>query len=171
MYKSLIIFVTMASSFLTTQCASTKNKDASQEAELSQPEFVTKTAYFNTFTPSRKGGRTGYEIHFEQFELPETMMLQQVYFSGHTGKVIKTKNGYIARVLKIDTDVIMSSDPKEEAANTPPILNGSFPFTIDQGQLGVQYIDNGVVKYALMDNILQREPIYYPSAPSKAEKQ
>lgn len=168
MYKSLIILVTVASSLLTTQCASTKNKDVAQKVVLSQPDFANKTVYFNTFTAGVEGGGTGYEIHFEQFQLPETMTLQQVYFSNRTGKAQKTKNGYVARVLKQETDVIMSSDVKEEASNTPPI---TFPFTINEGQLGVQYLDNGIFKYALMDNVLQREPIYYPSAPPKTSKQ
>ncbi len=168
MYKPLMILVTMVSSLLATQCASTKDKEIAQKVVLSQPDFATQTVYFNTYTAGIEGGATGYEIHFEQFELPETIILQQIYFSNHTGKAIKTKNGYVARVLKAETDVIMSSDLKQEAANTPPPI---FPFTIKSGQLGIQYLDDGVFKYALMSNVLQREPIYYPSAPPKGNKQ
>ena len=168
MYKSLMLLVTIASSLLTTQCASTKDKNTAQKIELSQPDFSTETVYFNTFTAGKEGGDVGYEIYFEQSDLPETMILQEVYFSNRTGKAVKTGNGYVARVLKTKTDVIMSSDVKEEAANTPPL---TFPFTINNGQIGVQYLDDGVVKYTVMSNVLQREPIYYPSTPPKAEKQ
>jgi len=168
MYKSLMLLVTIASSLLTTQCASTKDKNIAQKIELSQPDFSTKTVYFNTFPTGKEDGEIGYEIHFEQFQLPETMILKEVYFSNHMGKAHKKGNGYIARVLKQETDVIMSSDIKEEAANTPPI---KFPFNINNGQLGVIYLDDGIYKYALMNNVLQREPIYHPSASPKSSKQ
>ena len=163
-----MLLVTIASSLLTTQCASTKDKNTAQKIELSQPDFSTETVYFNTFTAGKEGGDVGYEIYFEQSDLPETMILQEVYFSNRTGKVIKTENGYKARILKTKTDIIMSSDVKQEAVNTPP---HTFPFTINSGQLGVQYLDDGVVKYTVMNNLLRIEPIYYPSTPPKAEKQ
>lgn len=168
MYKTLIILVTVASSLVTTQCTSTKA--AAQEQELSNPEFATHTVYFNSYTEGKEQGRVGYELHLEQLKLPETLILEAMVFSNHIGSVHKTARGYKARVqkIKVDQDVVMSSNPDDEAGNTPPVYEGSFPFSLKEGEVGVKYTDNGVVKYTVMKNILQREPIIMPGSRTKS---
>ncbi|TVZ52732.1 hypothetical protein [Dokdonia sp. Hel_I_53] len=156
------------------QCNSTESAAKKQKVELSSPNFVNETIYFNSYTAGTKEGGTGYEIHLENFDLPENVKLNKVYFAGQSGDVYPTSIGYSARTKEMSTgkeDVIMSSDVNKEAANNVPSTTVKFPFPLTESQAGIQYTENGVVKYTIMNSVLQREPIYYPSAPPKEQNQ
>ncbi len=161
-------------SLLFVQCNCSKDATKAKQAELSNANFANETIYYNSFTAGTPQGGVGYEVHFENLVVPENMKLNKIYFAGQTGDIYATSNGYSARTKQMRTDqgdVIMSSEVNEETVNTVPNAVEAFPFPLTESQVGVQYTDNGMVKYTIMNSVLQREPIYYPSAPPKKDNQ
>lgn len=172
MYK--VISLAISSLFLCTQCASVKERVETKEIEQSEVAFAQQTVYFNPYSAGVKGRKSGYELHFENVVVPDNIVLERAYFVNHTGVISKNANGYFARVQKIDNnqkDIVMSSDVNEEAVNTPPQGDVPFPFSLKDGQVGVQYLDKGEMKYTIIKSTSQREPVFYPSTSPKTNQQ
>lgn len=168
-YKFLAIAVLGISSLVQTRCGSA-SVDTPETMTLSQPSFVKSSAYFNTYVAGVQEGGSGIEFYLEVEELPEDFILDKVFFRESAGKLMRGDNNYSARFRTDNVkgqDIIMSSDPKEEAVNTPPAQLEKFPFPLGNDEAGVTYREEGVLKYAKISNIIEKPGIAYPSAPPR----
>lgn len=162
-YKLFTIIGLSAIAVVATRCGSAPTEN---DNVLSHPAFVKSPAYFNTYVAGAPGGGSGVEFYLEIQELPAGITLEKVYFRKSVGKLMRGSGNYVAR-FRTDQgknrDLVMSSNLEEEAVNTPPVVTNTFPFTIDQNEAGLQYRENGTLKYAILTSIEERESIAYPS--------
>lgn len=172
-YKLLLILGLSATALLLTKCGSVPVKNSQATMVLSQPSFAQNPAYFNTYSAGAPGGGSGIEFYLEIDELPAGVVLEKLYFRKSAGKVMRGSGNYVARFRTDqgkDQDLVMSSDPVEEAVNTPPVTEDSFPFPITKDEAGLQYKEDGVQKYAKITKIKERANIAYPSQRPKGNQ-
>ena len=170
MYKSLLIvgigFVTL----ILTQCGSGTSGQQDPSTVLQHPSFANSPAYFNTYAAGVKGDGSGIEFYLETGMLPTDVVLEKVYFRKNAGRLVQSNGTYVARFrtdLGKERDVVMSSDPNEEAANTPPVQAEQFPFPLTSDGAGIRYRKKGVLLYAKISKVEERESVAYPGAPPR----
>lgn len=165
MYKTLTAIVLILTSILQSSCGSTKTQDM----KLSKSPFTDVIAYYNTYVAGLEGGGAGIEFYIEGNVLPERIQLEKVYFQNSIGRLMQGDRKYVARFRtdRDSQDVMMSSDPNEEAGNIPPTDIEKFPFTLEDGEAGISFKENGVLKFTKLSNVEKRQSIAYPSAPPR----
>lgn len=153
-------------SLFLTQCNATKKYDSQEIMTLSQPAFINSPAHFNTYIAGMESGGTGIEFYIMTEVLPAATILENVYFREGVGKLMRGTDHYVAR-FRTDSgknqDIIMSGDSTKEAVNTPPVQHEAFPFPLSNKEAGVTYRDKGVLKYAIISNVKEKESIAYPN--------
>ena len=166
MYKLIILLSVGFSSLLLTQCKSTTVSDTQETMILSQPSFASSSAYYNTYVSGMEQGGSGIEFYIDIASLEDGLTLENVYFRESVGKLMRGNDNYVAR-FRTDQgnnqDLVMSSNVEDEAVNTPPVQKNVFPFTLLPSEAGIIYRDNGVLKYAKISNVVEKEEIAYPS--------
>lgn len=60
-----------------------------------------------------------------------------------------------------DQDIVMSSDPKEEYGNKPPVLIKKIPFDLKNNEAIISYFIKEKKRYYKLTNIRKEKPIYY----------
>ena len=94
-----------------------------------------------------------------------SVVLDSVYFRGRIAKLyVQTEapNMYVGRFEiqskeRSTNDMILSSDPREEYGNKPPIVLNDFPFDLESNQAVVQYQEDGEVRYFKVFNIEEKD--------------
>jgi hypothetical protein len=85
--------------------------------------------------------------------------LDSVYFHGKVGKLNldNSKPGvYYADFNIAKSDLVMSSDPKDEFANKVPDISPTTPFKLENDEAVIVYSQNEAIKYYKITNIVQR---------------
>lgn len=166
MYKLFTILGLGLSSLLYTQCGAVSTSETQETMTLSQPDFASSSAYFNSYIAGTEDGGTGIEFYIEISELPEDVVLEKLYFRESAGKLMRGTSNYVAR-FRTDTgndqDIVMSDNAEEESVNTPQAQKELFPFPLSKNEAGVVYRDQGVLKYAKISNVQEKPSIAYPS--------
>ena len=164
MYKLFTVLSLAVSSLLLTQCKSASSIENQEIMTLSTPSFASVAAHYNTYVAGVQGGGTGIEFYIPT-EVATTITMEKIFFRESAGRLMKSNTGYVARFRTdkgLDQDVVMSNNANEEAVNTPPVVNDTFPFALTNDQAGLIYKDNGVVKYCILSNIKERDSKAYP---------
>jgi hypothetical protein len=102
------------------------------------------------------------------------VQLDSVYFRGKGAKLeINESNnllyiGKFASTSKEKTDLIMSSNSKQEYGNKPPTLPVEIPFELAPNECVVSYKVNGKTKYYKLENVVEKRDMDVPmTAPTK----
>lgn len=99
--------------------------------------------------------------------------LDSVYFRGKVAKLEIIEGKTIVYVGRFKTsfnqkhDIIMSSDNNEEYGNQVPTLEEKRPFDLKDSECVISYKDGGETKYFKIENIIEKQPQHYPSAPNR----
>ena len=166
MYKLVALLSIGFSSLLLTQCKSTAVSDNQETMVLSQPAFASSSAYYNTYVAGMAQGGSGIEFYLDIEVLEADVVLENVYFRQSVGKLMRASDNYVARFrtdLGNNQDLVMSDNVEDEAVNTPPVQKEAFPFALSPSEAGITYRDNGVLKYAKIVNVVEKEAKAYPS--------
>ena len=166
MYKLVALLSIGFSSLLLTQCKSTAVSDTQETMVLSQPAFASSSAYYNTYVAGMVQGGSGIEFYLDIKALEADVVLENVYFRESVGKLMRASDNYVARFrtdLGNNQDLVMSDNVEDEAVNTPPVQKEAFPFALSPSEAGITYRDNGVLKYAKIVNVVEKEAKAYPS--------
>ena len=166
MYKLVALLSIGFSSLLLTQCKSTAVSDTQETMVLSQPAFASSSAYYNTYVAGMAQGGSGIEFYLDIEVLEADVVLENVYFRQSVGKLMRASDNYVARFrtdLGNNQDLVMSDNVEDEAVNTPPVQKEAFPFALSPSEAGITYRDNGVLKYAKIVNVVEKEAKAYPS--------
>lgn len=166
MYKLVALLSIGFSSLLLTQCKSTAVSDTQETMVLSQPAFASSSAYYNTYVAGMVQGGSGIEFYLDIEVLEADVVLENVYFRQSVGKLMRASDNYVARFrtdLGNNQDLVMSDNVEDEAVNTPPVQKDVFPFSLSPSEAGISYRDNGVLKYAKIVNVVEKEAKAYPS--------
>ncbi len=162
-FKSMSIIITLMSFF--TSCSSAqklKDKAPVSHDQVYSQEWVSGLkevgSGINLFIPFAK-------------EMPEHIQLDSVYFRGKSVQLEKIAGENTLYVGRFTTefnqkqDIVMSNDPNEEYGNQAPILKKKFPFDLKDSECVVSYQDGSKTHYFKIENIIEKQPQYYPSAP------
>ncbi len=149
-----LLFLTMS------QCSAVKG--------LSDPDFIGEGSYYQTWVAGVQGGGSGLNFYLDIQDIPEAITLIDIYFKDKKEAIIVHNGVYSASFLtdqNSQPDVIMHSDPLEEAVNTPPTPKAVFPFELSSEEAGISYKDKGVLRYAKISRVENKGHIALPSAP------
>jgi hypothetical protein len=128
--------------------------------------------YCEKWVSGVQGGGSGINIFIPiSNELPNSIQLDSVYFRGKGSKleIIKGENTlYVGRFktsFNQGQDMVMSSDPNDEYGNPVPILKEKIPFVLQDSECVISYKEGSDTKYFRIENIIEKQPQHYPSAP------
>jgi len=181
MFRSIILTAVCAVPLLLTQC---KSKDVMagdevqgtneivQNMEMRNPAFAKATTTFYKWMAGVQGGGSGITMVFDWRAMPENLVMKDAYFRGLVTSIKQDQKGYSANFVSDENgpkDLIMHSDPEEEAANTPPVKKAAFPVKLTNKQVGIVYEENGQLVYTIINNPTEKPQVAYPSAPPRGE--
>lgn len=178
--KSLIMFVLCAGPLLLTQCGSTTKKTTQETVtqetrpvmEMRNPTFSKAKTTYNTWIAGIQGGGSGIKMQFAWSDMPENLVMKEAYFRGMHSEIRQGQKGYTANFktkLNSSEDMVMHSDPVQEAVNTPPPTKKLFPVELTDQQVGIIYEENGSLVYTIINNLKELPQVAYPSAPPREE--
>jgi hypothetical protein len=155
-----------------TNC-STSQKIALQE----KTPFNIVSVFSQKWTAGQENGGSGMNVHVTIQNIDgATYELKDFYFRGR--KTIledasTNNNGlyvaYFINPTKTEKEIILHKDHKKEAGNEPPHLEGKFPFILENDEGIISYTENGKLKYHKLKNIVNKFPVFYPSAPKNKQ--
>ncbi|MBR9913507.1 MAG: hypothetical protein GYB32_01565 [Algicola sp.] len=127
--------------------------------------------YFQRWTGGVKGAGSGLNIFIPTEQ--SAVILDSVYFREKVAKLELTETDdshlYIGRFKTAfnepDTDLVLSSDQKEEYSNQLPKKKQELPFEISDTECIVSYRKGEKQYYFKISNIQEKEPLLYPSTP------
>lgn len=159
-FCSLIVLLLLMTSF--SQCSS------AQKLQDKAP-MVFENVYAQKWVAGVEGGGSGINVFIPVKENTET--LDSIYFRDQVAKLEYNEQGqsmYIGRFLtdfNNKTDMILSTDMKEESRNRNLPLKQKLPFELLDNECVVSYSVGGKTLYYKITGIEIKDPVHYPSAP------
>jgi hypothetical protein len=155
-----------------TNC-STSQKIALQE----KTPFNIVSAFSQEWTAGQENGGSGMNVHVTIQNInKESIVLNDFYFRGRktTLEDVSTNNNglyvaYFINPTKTEKEIILHKDHKKEAGNEPPHLQEKIPFTLSTNEGVISYTENGKLNYYKIKNIVNKFPVFYPSAPENKQ--
>jgi len=130
------------------------------------PPFTFTQGSYQEWTAGTQQGGSGTNVNLRFEKLNQNIILQQFYFQNQEGVIVAgNEDGTQYKVFyknPVRPDIIMDSDPTQEAQNTPPV---KFPFDLKENEAVLSYLDHDVVLFYKIQNLERKEPVFYPSAP------
>ena len=149
-----------------SQCSSAKKIQEKAPLVLGQ-------VYCQSWIAGIEGGGAGLNVFIPVED--NSIILDSVYFRGKATKLeIKSLNEtiYIGRFisdLNKKKDIVMSSEPTAEYGNKMPIITEKIPFELKDNECVISYKEGKTTKYFKVDNVVEKELIPYPSAPTNKQ--
>jgi len=129
------------------------------------PPFTIANVFYQDWVAGVQDGGSGTDVHITFNNISEDVKIDKIYFRNKIKKAKKAaqaQNQYIGYFNNTtNRDIVMDSDPKKEAQNTPPEV---FPFTLTENEAVVSYTQNGTTKYYKISSIRQKEALAYPQS-------
>lgn len=130
-----------------------------------EPPVPLEQAYYTTWVGGVKGAGSGLNLFVPLGALNNSEVeLDSVYFRGKRTK-LKTKpqnpNLYIgyfeSKNPQKAPDFVMSSDPREEYGNKPPIILEKIPFELKEDEAVISYKKDGKTGYYKITGIQKKD--------------
>jgi hypothetical protein len=141
-----LIMIVIISTALFSSCAGNKELQERAPAKFDQ-------AFYTTQNDSLRLSIPVIAIQTNRISL------DSVYFHGKVGK-LNLDNGkpgvYYADFNIAKSDLVMSSDPKDEFANKAPDISSKIPFKLANDEAVIVYAKKGVIKYYKITDIVER---------------
>jgi len=173
LYKLIIIAFL---SLILTQCKSTKQekiKNVNEEKEMKlepQGDITVGQVYFQKWVGGREESGSGINIFFPDLINKNNYAISNVYFRNMVGKIMNGKSSYFASLNSASKDIIMSNEPNAEYGNTMPNISGKIQPQLKDNECVISYIVGSETKYCKIENIVEKETQYMPSAPPRNNK-
>ena len=152
--------------FSFSNCGSNQ---ASSYKLTQDPPFTIADVFYQDWVAGVQDGGSGTNVHITFKDFTKDVRIDSIYFRNKTAKAKNTpqaKEHYIGYFKdKTNRDIVMDSDPKKEATNTPP---EPFPFKLADNEAVVSYVQKGNTAYFKITDIRKKEMLAYPqsNAPS-----
>lgn len=147
-----------------SNCGSGKT-DISSFAFEQYPPFKVEAASYQQWVAGTPEGGSGVNVFINFSKIQEGVVFKEIYFRDKKTEVITSPTvrvqyvGYFKKEAK--RDVIMDSNPLQEAANTPP---NKIPFQLNDNDAVISYKFNGEIAYFKIENLEQKEMLAYPAS-------
>lgn len=178
MLKTMITIVICVLPLMLTQCKSNTGiqiqeiEETVQTMEMRNPAFAKAKTTYNTYVAGVQGGGSGINMQFGWVDIPENFVMKEAYFKGMQARIQQGAQGYTAHFnakQNSPEDMVMHSDPVQEATNTPPQGKKRFPVELTDKQVGIVYEENRTLVYTIINNPIEKPKVAYPSAPPRGE--
>ncbi|HET8753328.1 MAG TPA: hypothetical protein VFM59_03125 [Salinimicrobium sp.] len=129
-----------------------------------KPPVALQPVYYTTWQGDAKGAGSGYTLFIPlSVAVVSEVEFDSVYFRGKKA-VLETKPNfpdvYLAHFRERPAkprDFVMSSDPREEYGNQPPVIPQEIPFELEEDEAVVLYKKNGKKSYFRIKGIQKRD--------------
>lgn len=154
---------------LLTQCKNAEAPVTNKQKiiEMHNPIFADEEVNFRKWIAGVKGGGSGITMTFGWNGLPENLVMKEAYFRNLWAPIENVEQVYIANFndkQNMPKDMIMHGDVMQEAINTSPKPNKTFPVTLTANQVGLIYEESGKLAYTIINNPIEKSPIALPVA-------
>ena len=146
---------------------------SAQKLQKEAPVTIGKV-YYQHWVAGIQSGGSGVNLFIPVKEsLTEDVQLDSVFFKGKVSKLeVKPTNpnlfiGRFSTSGNQKKDIIMSDKPNAEYVNEGPKKKPKIPFELKENECVVSYIEANKTKYFKVENIIEKQPQLYPSAPPK----
>ena len=162
--KNIFGLVTLSFIVLSvSNCGSSQNSKSISFEKT--PPFSISEIFAQDWVAGVKEGGSGTNINVTFESLNENLSIENIYFSKKVFLVRQAGNNpktYFGSFKQIaGRDIIMDSNPVNEAKNTPPI---PFPFQLEPNEAVISYIENGTTKFYKVSEVTIKPRIAYPAA-------
>ena len=160
-----LLMVLVLTSF--SQCSSAQKLQKEAPVKLG-------TVYYQHWVAGVQGGGSGFNLFIPtKGTSKESIQLDSVYFRGKVVKLeFKPNNpslfiGRFSLRANQKKDIIMSNKQHAEYSNEAPNIIAKIPFELKENECVVSYKEDKTTKYFKIENVVEKQPQYYPSAPQK----
>ncbi|UZO81665.1 hypothetical protein NBT05_04140 [Aquimarina sp. ERC-38] len=164
---------------LFIQCATSQNTTDTKKQTMNQSQFRMEEKapvafdqpYFQEWVAGIEEGGSGFNVILPIKETPE-VELKEVYFQGKKIDLTfnpnsKRYSGNYKHSVYKKKDMVMSNDPKKEYGNQLPVIEKPIPFTLENNEAVVSYMDGNVKKYFKITGITKKRMMAFPEAPPR----
>lgn len=157
-----------------SNCSSTKevnneaNKIGMQNFQET-PSFILGETSYKYWTAGIQGGGSGINVLVLVEENKNNVVFDTIYFRGMQSKLEAVKTGYVANFrtkANQKEDLIMSADKNAEYGNEIAD-KAAFPFQLKDKECIISYIEDNIIKYFKIENLVEKPRDMYPTAPPK----
>ena len=149
---------------ISIRCGSSKTDNPKYNL-TDNPPFSIEEIYSQKWMSGVKGGGHGEVLMVTFSDFQKGVTIKKAYFKKKEAEFVKSQNkdfSYAAGfVSNINKDIIMDSNPENEAVNIPP---QKFPFQLEENEAVISYTYKEVEYYYKISNIEEKEVIAYPSS-------
>lgn len=136
---------------LNFQCSSFKIDRASKTSTT----FEVKTVSFQEWTAGSNTEETGINVFVPIINKADHIIIDSLYFKNLKGQLVRNYSRYTA--------VLRNNSPNHTLQDI--VKKNPYPFTLNDGECVLSYIDNGTTKYLKITGVIQKESIYYEDGP------
>lgn len=152
--KALFAIIVCVFSSLTFQCSSSRVINKSTEPA----PFNVKTISFQEWNAGVKEENTGINVYVPITNKADNILIDSVYFRNFKGQLVRNYSRY--------TSVLKNNSPNH--INEKSGEENDYPFTLDDNECAIRYVENGKVKYHKVTDVIEKEFIYYKDGPPLA---
>lgn len=134
------------------------------------PPFSVEEASFQEWVAGTPEGGSGVNVFINFSTIQQGVVFKEVFFRDKKTAVVTSAAvrvqyvGYFTNEPK--RDVIMDSNPINEAANTPPRM---IPFQLNDDDAVISYEFNREIAYFKIENLERKKPLAYPASNPKGD--
>ncbi len=148
---------------------------SSQKKLTADAPFTISKAICQTWTGGMEQTGHGTEVTLTLDGLAmDQITLKELYFRGRVGDITmgNTTEGIQAKCNFIEQpkEISMHSDPAKEVGNQPPRVRSKkemeFPFELKPDEAVISYIENDILKFFKVDNVVDKPGRVYQSRPN-----
>lgn len=156
------------------QCATSQN---TKKQTMNQSQFtieedapvLIEQPYFQEWVAGIEEGGSGFNVVLPLKEASD-VELKEVYFQGKKIELLPSSDNkrYLGNYKHPEykkSDMIMSDDPKKEYGNQLPVIEKPIPFTLNNNEAVISYMEGDIKKYFKISGITKKPMVAYPQAP------
>lgn len=156
-----LVKITVVLIGITTSCGPCKTKKDSLAFTQNTP-FTIENTYSQKWVAGVKGGGSGLNLYVSINNISEGVIMKEFYFRDQITDVKASKNNlFIGYYKNNENNMIMDSDSKKEAVNTPPVKS---PFQLENNEAVLSYEFNNKTYYHKISSIEEKDVLAYPSS-------
>jgi hypothetical protein len=156
----------IVSAIILSQCTSTRKVQTNMPLEIGK-------AYYQNWIAGIEGGGSGINLYIPITSNVNHIELDSVYFQNKVTKLELTNKklaiGHFKTNPNQKKDIIMSNEPYAEYGNQVPGFDKKIPFELKGNQCVISYIERSKTKYFMIDSIIKKQLLAYPSRPHNKE--
>ncbi|WP_179021493.1 hypothetical protein [Winogradskyella forsetii] len=139
----------------TFQCSSSRAYTTSSQKPI---PFKVKTISFQEWNAGDNEENTGINVYVPIVDLADDIIIDSVYFRNFKGQLVRNYSRYTSVLRHNSLDYTLKTSDKEN----------DYPFILANNECAISYVEEGEIKYVKLNDVIQKEAIYYKDGPPLA---